>query len=503
MTADLLPVLPILVCLLFAALCVFSRKSIAAQHFLGTAGAITLCIAAYVLFSRVSGGNIFITYVGNWVPPFGITIVTDTLSATLVLTTSIIALAIMIYARADIDDGQVARGFYPLAFLLIMGVNGAFLTGDIFNLYVWFEVMLISSFSLLVLGRKKEQIRAAISYVTLNLVKTILFLTSVGLLYGTLGTLNMADIHLAVQDVYVNGDMQTLRVIAVMLLLAFGIKAGIFPLYFWLPASYHTPSPAIGALFAALLTKVGLYAMLRIFTIVLPLDEMQIIPLVGVVAMVTMLVPILGAIAEFNLRRILSFCLLSHIGVMMCGLAIFNHTALSGMVFYMIHHMIVMACLFLMAGILRRIFETDDIRRMGGLLKHSPALAWLLFIPLISIAGLPPLSGFWSKMLLVKGGLEGGHYVLSAAMLLIGFLTLYAMLRIWHMVVWRDAPAASAYNIPSKQYMIYTTAPAMALALISLWIGILPETLATLSHQVATMLFDPSIYVDTVTGGTI
>lgn len=501
MSVPILPVLPILLPFLCAILCLIFRQRILTQRYIGSMGALIQTMLCYEVLSRVKGGNIIVTYAGNWVPPFGISMVVDSLSATLTFTTSIIGLAVMIYARADIHEDQIRRGFYPLVFLLLMGVNGAFLTGDIFNLYVWFEVMLISSFSLLVLGRKKEQIQAAIPYVIINLIKTLFFLASVGLLYGTLGTLNMADLHLVVQDMYATGHIKTLQVIAVMLMLAFGIKAGMFPLYFWLPASYHTPSPAIGALFAALLTKVGVYAMLRTFTIVLPLDEMQLMPLLGVFAIATMLIPILGAMAERNLRRILAFCLLSHIGIMLSGLAIFDHAAFSGMIFYMIHHMITIACLFFLSGILIHLYGSDDIRNMGGLMELAPRLAWLLLVPIIALSGLPPLSGFWGKMLLVKGALEEGHTVITSAILLASLLTLYTLLRLWHMVAWRKT-AVSIQPFPAINIKFMTVATA-ALAAISLWMGLFPDTVATLSHQIATMLLDPSIYVDSVTGGTV
>ncbi len=243
------------------------------------------------------------------------------LSAVMIVLTALIGLAIAIYSLASTGPDHEKFGYYPLMHLLLAGVAGAFLTGDIFNLYVWFEVMLVASFALLILGGEKAQMEGAIKYVTLNLLASVIFLTAIGLLYGMVGTLNMADIALRLREAEHQGMVE---VLAVMFMLAFGIKAAAFPLFFWLPASYHTPPVAVSALFAGLLTKVGVYSLFRVFTLMFDetLDYTQDLLLWG--AAFTMVTGVLGAAAQYEFRRILSFHIVSQIGYMILGLALYT-----------------------------------------------------------------------------------------------------------------------------------------------------------------------------------
>lgn len=491
--------LPILIPFIGAVLCLLCYRFPRIQKAVALLTTFILLSADIQLLTLVLPGNGLVMFLGNWPPPFGINLVADHLSGLLVAVAGLVGVAVMIYSLQDISKDEVRRGFYPSALLLLAGVNGAFLTGDIFNLYVWFEIILITSFSLLVINRDKHCLEGAVKYVAINLVKTVLFLSSVGMLYGMTGTLNMADLHFAVQDIFAYGDAGALHVIAIMLLLAFGIKAGIFPLYFWLPAAYHLPSSTIGALFAALLTKVGVYAMLRVFSIVIPIDQLEMLGLISIIAVATMLIAIMGAVAENHIRRILSFCLLSHIGSMLLGLAVFSITSFEGMVFYMVHHILTMACLFLIVGIIAELSGSNYLSDMGGLYKRAPYVVWLFFIPAIALAGLPPLSGFWGKFILAKAALEMEQYGLLAALLMTGFLTLYAMLRIWHAAVWQRQPEG----------MVVPVAPAIKLKLVAvvlliipiIYIGIQPEWLTSIARISAYNSMDPTGYVGLVLGG--
>lgn len=280
---------------------------------------------------------------GDWAAPFGIVFVADALAAAMVAITGILAAAVMTFGLADIRRCEEQAGFHPLLLGMLAGVNGAFLTGDIFNLYVWFEVMLITAMGLLAIGRNRAQLDATVRYAILNLFSTLLFLTGVALLYGATGTLNMSDLARVLPQ---TEPSINLTLSALLLLCGFGIKAGYFPLFFWLPASYHTASITVSAIFAGLLTKVGVYACLRVFTLIFSVEDSGIREIVAVLAAGTMLFGVFGAAVQWDVRRILSFHIVSQIGYMLLGLAISTQAALTGAIFYILHHIIMKANLF-------------------------------------------------------------------------------------------------------------------------------------------------------------
>ena len=364
---------------------------------------------------------------GQWAAPFGIVFIADFLSAALVVITALIGLACILYAIADIQNKPSYTLFHVLFHVLLTGVYGAFLTGDVFNLYVWFEVMLIASFGLMILDATKEQIDGAVKYVLLNLISTLIFLLGIGLLYGATGTLNLADLHVKAQAI----PSETKQLLAVLLLFAFAIKSALFPLFAWLPASYHTLPSAIVALFAALLTKVGVYALIRVYTLVFPLDQTPWQPLLIWVAGLTMLTGVLGAASQFDIKRILSFHIISQIGYMIMGLAIFTPVAIAGAIFYIIHHIIVKANLFLIGGYIQSRYGDSRLKNLGGAYKRMPYLAFLFLIPAFSLAGFPPLSGFWGKFVVIKASIETEYYWLAGVALLVGLLTVFSMTKIW------------------------------------------------------------------------
>ncbi len=493
-------VLPILIPIATAILAFGARAMPALQRSISIGGSLALLLAAIWLTVRVWTGGIVAGQMGGWAAPFGITLVADLLSAIMVLITAIAGLAVAVYALADIDDRLEALGFHALYHVLVGGVCGAFLTGDIFNLYVWFEVMLIASFGLLVLGGDRAQLDGGIKYVALNLVSTILFLGGIGLLYGLTGTLNMADLHVAVQA---SEETGLLTAVAVLFLVAFGIKSAVFPLFFWLPASYHTPPVAISAIFAGLLTKVGVYALIRTFTLIFTQDIGYTHGILSVVAALTMITGVLGAAAQNQFRKILSFHIISQIGYMVLGLALFAPLAIAGAVFYLVHHIIVKANLFLISGVVQRYTGSFDLDRIGGLYKSRPILAILFLIPAFSLAGFPPLSGFWAKYLLVKASLDAEAYVIAGIALLVGLLTVFSMTKIWAEAFWKPHPDG---ELPSRaaigrRDLTCLLVPVAGLAVLTLWIGFYPEPFLNAAERSATELLDPTAYVETVLRG--
>jgi multicomponent Na+:H+ antiporter subunit D len=494
----------VLIPLAAAALQIIAWRSQRLQRALAVAGSTALLITALVLLSTVWSRGILNVQVGNWPAPFGITLVADLFSALMVVLAGIMGLAVTVYSLGSIDVQREAFGYFPLLNILLMGVCGAFLTGDLFNLYVWFEVMLIASFVLMTLGGEKEQILGGIKYVTLNLLSSAIFLAAVGLLYGAVGTLNMADLSVKIRVVQ---QPELITVLSVLFLVAFGIKAAIFPLFFWLPASYHTPPVAVSAIFAGLLTKVGVYALIRVFTLIFTYDKPFTNGLFLVIAILTMVVGVLGAVSQNGFRRVLSFHIISQIGYMVMGLAIHTPFALAGAVFYIAHHIIVKANLFMISGIVKHITRSEDLNKLGGLYRTQPWLAILFLIPALSLAGVPPLSGFFAKLALIQAGLDAGQYVIVATAIIVSILTLFSMTKIWNEAFWKPMPSSAETVDGGEAGSLLTgkraalALPVAALATLTLFIGFGAQPLLTLSVEAAGQLLDPSGYIQAVMGG--
>ncbi len=453
---------------------------------------------AIALLVKVWREGILVAQVGEWPAPFGITLVADHLSSAMVLITAVLGMATIVYALCDIDENALVKDFHPPLQALIGAVCGAFLTGDIFNLYVWYEVMLIASLALLISGGRKAQLDGAVRYAALSLVATTMLLSGIGLLYGMTGTLNMADLHLRVQQVENQG---LLSVVAILFVFAFGIKAAVFPLFFWLPASYHTPKVAVSAIFAGLLTKVGVYSMIRVFTLIFTHDVGYTHGILLWTAGLTMVTGVLGAASHNELRRILSFHIISQIGYMVLGLALFTPLALVGAVFYILHHIIVKANLFFVAGATERLSGSSDLKTLGGVYREQPLLAALFFVPAFSLAGFPPLSGFWAKLLVIKASLASQQYWIAAVALGVGLLTLYSMTKIWVNGFWKARPASAEEPPPlTRPNRLLLLSPIICLAAITLAIGLWPGPLYDLAERAGHELMDPSKYVEAVLG---
>lgn len=497
--ADVLLSLPVLFPLAGIALTLILWRWPLAQRVASLVASFGLFGTSLALLAAVHDGTVLATQFGAWRAPFGITFVGDMLSAAMVAITGLMAVAVGIYGIAGDAEAREHAFYHPLYQGLLLGVTGAFLTGDIFNLYVWFEVMLISSFGLLALGGTKAQLDAGVKYVTLNLVVTTQFLVTVAFLYGATGTLNMADLARVLPTVENQGLVATL---AILFLIAFGAKAAVFPLFFWLPAAYHTASAPVVAIFAALLTKVGVYAILRTFTLLFDGTSAVTAPLVGVIAALTMITGVLGAAAHYDVRRILSFHIISQIGYMLLGIAIATPLAIGGAVLYVIHHIIVKANLFLVAGVIARAGGSYQLRYVGGLYRSLPLLAVLFAIPALSLAGLPPMSGFWAKFGVIKASFDAGHIALAATGLAVGLLTLYSMVKIWNEAFWKAAPEGSdaaarvwASDTGTRFLML---GPIAVLCAVTLTIGFWPEPFFDFALRAGEQLLDKSAYIEAV-----
>jgi multicomponent Na+:H+ antiporter subunit D len=298
--------------------------------------------------------------------------------------------------------------------------------------------------------------------------------------------------------------------ISMMLLVAFGIKAAIFPLFFWLPASYHTPPISVTAIFAALLTKVGVYALVRVFTLIFVQDTDFSHTLILIVSGFTMVSGVLGAAAEYDFRRILAFHIVSQIGYMIMGLGIFTTLALTGVIYFLIHNIVAKANLFLISGVSNRLQGTYDLRKSGGLYKTYPILAILFLIPSLSLAGIPPLSGFWAKFMLVRGGLEAESYVIIGVALFVSVWTLYSMMKIWAEVFLKAPPAGSdaekmGESAPVNLWdasMLGMMLPIVGLAVITVVMGVAAAPVFDVMHKAAEQLMNPDGYIQAVLRST-
>lgn len=435
---------------------------------------------------------------GNWPAPFGVVFAVDLLSAAMVSVTWLIGLGVVVYAAADLRSSPSYTRFHLLVHFLLAGVNGAFLTGDLFNLYVWFEVMLIASFGLMALDADTAGIHGSMKYVLLNLISTLTLLLAIGLLYGSTGMLNLAGLHSKIHTL--SPGLVTL--LSGLFLFSFSVKSALFPVFAWLPASYHTLPSSIAALFAALLTKVGIYAMIRIFTLVLPFEGTLWQSILIMLSGMTMLAGVLGAASRFTIKKILSFHIISQVGYIIIGIALYTRLALAGSILYLIHHIIVKANLFLIGGFLNRKFGSDHLSQMGGVYKSMPFAAVLFMIPAFSLAGFPPLSGFWSKFTVIRASIETGQIVLAATALFVGILTVYSMLKIWNQAFWEAAPESGKSTPPVtvKEKTLYL-APIGIFALITILIGLFAEPFFLYADRAAVQLLEPASYIRAVLGG--
>ncbi|MGO4385057.1 Na+/H+ antiporter subunit D [Specibacter sp. RAF43] len=407
-------------------------------------GALTLTLAleVLVLASVWHSGPVAIN-LGGWLPPFGIVMVADQFSSLLLVISSAVSLAVLVFAAgqgaADGEERGPVSVFHPTYLILVAGVSNAFLAGDLFNLYVGFEILLTASYVLMTLGGTGSRIRAGVTYVVVSVVSSLLFLIAIAMIYGATGTVNLADLAVKLGSL----ESGTQHLLHIMLLVAFGIKAAVFPLSFWLPDSYPTAPAPVTAVFAGLLTKVGVYAIIRTETLLFPTDHFNAVLLVA--ALLTMIIGILGAVAQTDIKRMLSFTLVSHIGYMVFGVALSSALGLAAAVFYVIHHITVQTSLFMVAGLVERRGGSSSIARLGGLAKLSPVLAVLYFVPAMNLSGIPPFSGFLGKLGLLQAGVAQGTglaYVLVVGAVVASLLTLLVMARVWNRVFWRSTADA-------------------------------------------------------------
>ena len=493
---DFLLVAPILVPLTGGVLlvAVWGRVRIARAVSLLTVSAVA-GLAFYTLF-MVRDDGILASSLGDWPGPFGIVLVADLFSTLMVSATALVAIASLGFTMLAQERWQ-ERYIYPFMLLLLAGVNGVFMTGDIFNLFVFFEVTLLASYALMAIGGRKLQMEAAFKYVVINVLASTFLLIGIGLLYGELGTLNMAHLSIRVASAE---DQGIITAVAVLLLVAFGIKAAVIPLHFWLPGAYsHIPS-GVAVFFGGVLTVVGVYSMVRVFTLVLGHDQAFFQPILLTMAGLSMWFGALGAIAQRDFRTLLSWDIISQVGYMIMGLALFTVASVSAAIFFILQYMLVKAALFLVAGSVERLKGTGDLYRLGGLARVYPLLAASFLIPALSLAGVPPFSGFWGKLALLQASFDlstVGGYAIGAVALAASLMTLFVMFKVWQWVFWGEAREDTGHSHrQGSEYPLLV--PIALVGLVTVVLAFAAGGLHDITTEAARQLMDPTEYIDAV-----
>ncbi|WP_342557259.1 Na+/H+ antiporter subunit D [Lysinibacillus sp. FSL P4-0201] len=487
-------VLPLIVPVITAILLVFLKEHVTLQRIISLLTLSFIIIISVILLVEIQEQGVMRIDFSGWAPPFGISFVADSFATLLVLVANIVALICMLYAIFTMELRYEKMYFYPFTLLMIAGVNGSFLTGDIFNLFVCFEVMLLASYALISLGGEKIQLREALKYVLINIVASWIFLVALAFLYGTVGTLNMAHISVRVMEAGANPLITT---VALIFLIVFSLKAGLL-LFFWLPGSYSVPPTAIAALFAALLTKVGMYALVRSFTLLFPNNPEVTHTALGIMAGLTIIAGCIGALSGRDVRTIASYNVLIGVGFIIIGLAVGTESALQGVIYYLMHDMIAKAMLFLAVGMMIYLTRETVIDKMSGLIRNYPFFGWLFFIAMCSLAGIPPLSGFLGKVLIGQGAIEGGHFVLLGLGFFSSLIVLYSLLRIFLSSFFGETIISLEDEKPLAKRILL---PLTLLAICTFGLGIGAEKLAPFVTDAAETLYTPSIYIDAVLDG--
>lgn len=494
-----LPFLPVLIPMLAAIILLMKRRNMLFQRVLSIiAATLTLLSSMGLLYTNLSKGIIPVFCAGGWTAPFGIVFAADILASIMVIMSSILSLCCLYFGFFTLHPEKERNDYYPLWQFLMMGVNGAFLTGDLFNLFVFFEVLLLASYALLVIGSKKAQLRETYKYLIINLLGSALFLIALGCIYSMVGTMNMADIS---KKLSLAQNQDLITIVSILLLVVFALKAAAVPFHFWLPQVHTVANTTVSAIFSGLLIKVGVYALIRCFTLLFIERTAFTHTLILILAAVTILLGVIGAVSQMNYKRILAYHSISQVGYMLMGLGLFTATGLAGAIYFTVHHAFIKGCLFLTSGVVEKITGTRELNQMGGLLPRYPVLGWLFFLAAASLAGIPPLSGFFGKFLLAQAAVHIENYWIVVCAIGAGLLTLFSMIKIFMYAYWGTPKKAydpiSGFE-PEGKALRHALIPCGVLVAASLLMGLLGGPIMDVMLEAGHQLMNPGLYINTV-----
>lgn len=484
-------VLPLLIPAFTAVILIFLKERVDLQRMISAVSVFLNIMVAGIIVYQVSTKGIQTLNMGGWLPPYGIVFVADMFAALLVLIGAIVGAACLFFSFASIGEERERFYYYPFFHFLLTGVFGSFLTGDLFNLFVCFEVLLVASYALIVLGGTKGQLRETLKYVLVNVISSSLFVATLAYLYAATGTLNMAHLSVRVAEA---GQGGVINVVAVLLLIVFSIKAGLL-LFFWLPDSYSAPPVAVRALFGALLTKVGLYAITRTFTLIFIQEPGLTHSLIAWMAGATMILGAIGALAYNDLGRIFNYNIIISVGFIAFGISVATQDSLNGVVFYLMHDMVAKALLFFLGGMIISASGTDRLKEMGGLIRRYPWTGWMFFVLTLALVGVPPLSGFAGKVMMVRSGFGQNHVALALIALASSFIVLYSLIKVFQQVFWGGEKREEQVKPLHYKAMM---APAAVLFAIVILMGVGAETVNGYVSQAGAVLADPALYINAV-----
>lgn len=495
MTTNILTMLPIILPFVAGVIMLFiGKRPVPHRMVSAVAGLLMVGVAAFNVYYVYINGTM-ITFVSNWSAPFGISVVYDMVAALLVLTTSLVMFFIVIYSFQSIGYEREKYYYYPMVMFMITGINGAFTTGDIFNMFVFFEVFLLASYVLITLGSRKIQLQEGFKYLVVNVVSSNFFLVGLAYLYSVTGSLNMADIHIKLSNY--DGNLAIMTIIAVVFIFVFATKAGLFPLYFWMPGSYKAPPMPIIALFGALLTKVGVYAIARTFSLFFTNDVAFTHQVLLLMALLTIVAGCIGALAYTDMKQIIIYNIMIAIGVIIVGFSMMDYAGTVGAMYYLIHDMIIKAALFLLIGYIIYRTGKNDAADLGGLIKQHPVVGWTFFIAGLSLAGVPPFPGFYGKLFIVESAFDNGHAIAAIIVLLSSLIVLYSIMKIFIKVFWGEpAEPIELKNIKSDKLLF----SAIGLVIVSTVFGLSADFLFPIFEMAAESFYNPSSYSNYLMG---
>jgi multicomponent Na+:H+ antiporter subunit D len=472
------------------------------ERILAVASSLALTLWVFWLLLYVDRNGVQAVVIGGWMAPWGIAFVADRLACIMLALSSSLATLVQLYSWWTVSEQQQRYFFYPLMQAMLLGVNWAFITGDLFNLFVAYEVMLLGSYGMMLVGASRAQVRQTLKYIAINSVGSTFFVVGCGVLYATVGTLNMAD--LALRTAELTGQRAAMVTAgSTLLLVVFALKAAAFPLIYWLPDSYPVVPLGVNGYFAGILTKVGVYSLLRVFVLCFRQEGSAFaLDVLLFLSGLTMFLGVLGAMCRWDIRRILSWHIISQVGYMVMGIGLAGspdprvvQLAVAGTIFYVVHHIVVKSCLFLVGGIAERVSGSQHLKQMGGLLEQAPGVGGLFIVAALSLAGMPPFSGFLSKFVLAQAGLAGGNYVVVTLAVVTSFLTLYSMSKIWSYAFWGKA-RTSAAPVRYRAMML----PTAVLVAFTILMGAWAQPFLGLATRAADTLTQPDEYIRVVLG---